>query len=168
MSVLEEEIEEALASAPAGEAEIYTVQLDHASFAEPIRAARWPEDISLPPNFGDAPVLFKAIPFTIVPGSEGPDGPKPWRLSIGNPAFLVPYLRAAAASSSPFQVTFRAYTTTDLTQPGDIVDGLILRQVDLSVTEAEAALDTPAIEDQAFPLRVYDATLYPTLQNAAI
>lgn len=161
-------LEEAYATAPIGEVVHYTVQIDHASLAEPIRAVRAVEDMTLPLVLGGTPVLFTAVPFTIIPGSEGPDGPKAWRLSIGNPSYMIPYLREAAGSTAPFEVTFRAYTTTDLTQPGDVVDGLILRQADLTVTDVEATIDTPQIDDQAFPLETYSAELYPTLQNAAL
>lgn len=163
-----EALEEAYATAPLGEVVHWTIQIDHASFAEPIRAVRAVEDMDLPLTLGGTPVTFIAIPFTVVEGSEGPDGTKGFRLSVGNPSYMIPYLRAAAGSSAPFDITFRVYTSTDLTQPGDVLDGLILRQADLTVTDVEATIDAPQIDDQAFPLETYSAELYPTLQNAAL
>lgn len=160
-------MQEAYAANPAGEIVIETLELDHVTFDRPIRiASNVEEDVSLPLTAGGSPVLFKALAVSVTLPGVSEDGPTPMRIRIDNVSgYLLPYLRAAIQSTSPIGVTYRAYTSIDLTAPGDVIDGLQLRSVDLTATSAEAAVGFREIEMEAFPRRTYDSTYYPALQN---
>lgn len=164
---LTEAMVEAYAVAPAGETIIETIELDHPSFDEPARIASGiEEDILLPPAEGADPVLFRAVQVQVIPPGMGEDGPTPMRLKLDAVSgWLLPYLRAAMQSTAPVSVTYRAYTTADLTQPGEVIDGLELRHVTLTATAAEGTVSFREIELQAFPLPTYDETYYPALQT---
>jgi hypothetical protein len=96
----------------------------------------------------------------------GQDGPTPAKVSIDNVSnLLLPYLRDAVQANSPISVVYRAYTSADMTQPGDVVDGLELWDVDLTAVSAEGTLKFRELELQAFPLSTYDQSYYPALQD---
>jgi hypothetical protein len=160
-------MEEAYAANPRGEAVIETLELDHVTFAQPVYIATGVEDdISLPPALGATAVAFKALQISVTPPGVSADGPTPMKVRIDNvSSFLLPYLRGAVASTEPITVTYRAYTTTDLTQPGEVFSGLELRDVSLNAVSAEGAVGFKEIELQAFPLATYDEQYFPALQN---
>lgn len=164
---LTEAMEEAYAANPAGEVVIETIELDHATFDDPVRIATGvEEDIDLPLTLGGDPVTFKALQISVILPGVTADGPTPMRLRVDNvSSFLLPYLRSAIQSTTPITLTYRAYTTTDLTQPGDVISGLELRDVSLSATSAESTVGFREIELQAFPLSTYSQDDYPALQG---
>ena len=158
---------EAYAANPAGVSVIETVELNHVAFAEPVRVATGVQnDISLPLTLGGSVVLFKALQISVTLPGVSEDGPTPMRLRIDNvSSFLLPYIRDAVQSSEPIALIYRAYASDDLTQPGDVVSAMELRDVSLSAVNAEATVALKEIELQAFPLATYDEQLYPALQN---
>lgn len=164
---LTEAMEEAYAANPHGESVIETVELNHPTFDEPVRVASGvDDDITLPLELGGEPVLFKAIGFSAVLPGASEDEPTPMKLRVNDAnGVLTPYLKAAVGSTWPIEVTYRAYTTTELTRPGDVIGRLFLSDVDQDASGAEGALTFQEIELQAFPLATYDQTYYPMLQN---
>ena len=158
---------EAYAANPAGVSVIETIELNHVTFAEPVRIATGvQEDISLPLTLGGAAALFRALQISVTLPGVSEDGPTPMRLRIDNvSSFLLPYIRDAVQSTEPIALTYRAYASDDLTQPGDVVTAMELRDVSLSAVSAEATVALKEIELQAFPLATYDEDLYPALQN---
>jgi hypothetical protein len=167
-TTLTEEIEKAYAANPGGEAIIETLEFDHSTFDEPARiATNIIEDIMLPLVSGGSAVLHKAIGIEVILPGMGEDGPTPMKIRIDNGSlYLLPYFRLAAQTSDPISVTYRAYTTTDLTKPGEVITGLEVRDSDLSATVAEASIGFREIELQAFPLATYDEQYYPALQDS--
>lgn len=158
---------EAYATQPAGEVIIDTLELDHPTFDEPVRIATGvQEDITLPLTLGGDTALFRALQISLtLPGMDA-DGPTPAKVRIDNvSSLLLPYIRAAIQSTDPISVVYRGYTTSDLTQPGDVIEDLELRDVSLSPSWAEGTLTFKQVELQAFPLATYDEEHYPTLQN---
>lgn len=158
---------EAYASAKA-DAEIFeTVELDHVTFAEPVRVVTGvEEDMMLPVNPGGPPVLFRACQVSVTLPGVTEDGPTPAKLRLDNvSALLLPYLREAVRSDQPVTATYRAYTSEDLAQPGDVYDDLELWEVDLDPLSATGTLRFRELELQAFPLATYSQALYPALQN---
>ena len=160
-------IAEAYASQPAGEKTIETLEFNHVTFDAPVRVATGGlENIDLPLVLGGDPVTFLATQISVtLPGATA-DGPTPMKISVDNVAsLLLPYLRAAVGATDPIAVTYRAYTSLDLTQPGEVIGDLELRDVDLTAASAEGSVGFREIELQAFPLATYDEQYYPALQN---
>jgi hypothetical protein len=165
---LTDEIRLAYQSVPAAVVTIETLQWDHVAFAGPIYvAANVEADILLPLAFGGVPVLHKAIGIEIVPGTQSQTGFSPWRLNADNVSnFLRPYIKQAAQGSQPISLTYRCYTTADLSRPGEVVPGLKLRNISLTALIVSATLTFKEVELEAFPLPTYDEEFYPELQRS--
>ena len=165
-------IKEAYAVQPADEMVYETLELDHPAFAAPVRVVTGVEEnIDLPVWDEEVgayvDVEFTAMQVSVVAPGSNEDGPTPMRLRVDNvSAFLIPYLRAATQSTAPVNVTYRAYAASDLSQPGELIDGLELRDVSVTAAAAEASLGFKEIESQNFPLSTYDEEFYPALQSA--
>ncbi|MBI5111296.1 MAG: DUF1833 family protein [Rhodovulum sp.] len=166
MSVTEA-MREAWAANPAGETIIETIELDHVTFDQPVRiACNVSEDVDLPPAAGADPVTWTAIAVSVVPPGVDDGGPSPMRLGIDLLSqHLLPYLEAATAATSPISVTYRSYTTADLSRPGELITGLELRVASLTATEAQVTVAWPQTATRAFPRATYDSIFYPALQN---
>lgn len=160
-------LEEAFAANPAGEVIFDTLEFSHVTFDTPARiVAGSDEDMMLPLELGGDPVEFKAIPVSVTPPGMTEDGMTPMRISVRDLSnYLVPYLRLAKTSTDPILVTYRVYTSLDLTEPGDVLSGFRLGDVTVTATEAQATVTLKEIELQAFPLATYDEQYYPVLQN---
>lgn len=160
-------IEEAYAANPAGEVVFETLELDHITFVAPIRVVvNHTDDLDLPLTLGGTPVTFTACGAAVTRPGIDDDGPTPMRIRIDNVSQLLqPYLRDAIAATNPITVTYRAYSSTDLTQPGEVIGGLEIRDVSLTATAAEGSVSFRQIELQAFPLRTYDQEYYPALMG---
>lgn len=158
---------EAYASAPRQHTILETLELRHPAFTTPVRVVTGVgEDQTLPLGSGQGSAIFTAMDISVTPPGFSEDGPGQAKLRIDNVSgLLLPYLRDAVASTQPITVTYRAYTTADLSQPGDVITDLELREVTLTATAAEGTLSFKEIETQAFPLRTYDLESYPALQN---
>ncbi|RAI44700.1 DUF1833 family protein [Rhodoplanes roseus] len=164
---LTDAIAEAYAAVPAGEVCHETLELDHVTLAEPIRVlCNGQDDIDLPLVLGGTPVTFTALGVSVIPPGVDDDGPTPMRVRLDLAAdLLMGPLLAATAATEPFAVTWRVYTSADLTQPGEVISGLQLRVATLTATAAEATVSLPQVETQAFTLRTYDRESYPALAN---
>lgn len=159
----------AYASNRKGAPPIETLELDNATFDEPARIAcsGVSADVSLPLILGDTAVLFRWCPTQVTPPGVTEEGPTPMKLRVQNVTrFLLPYLRAAKATTEPIVITYRVYLPSDLTQPQQVLTGYRLRVSNLDAVAVEATVALREIEMQAFPLRTYDAVDYPALQNA--
>lgn len=147
---------------------IETIQLDHITFDSPVRLARnIDEDIMLPLTSGGGAVLFTALPFSAILPGQGPEGPSAMSLKISDVnGALTPYLELAVQSTTPIEITYRSYTTADLSEPGDVIDGLFLNEVQQTAEGVTGSINFQEIELQAFPLATYDEEYYPTLQSS--
>lgn len=143
-----------------------TLEIDHPAFDAPIYVIAGVEaDITLPLETGSS-VSFIATAFEFSPPGTSDSGPTPAKVKIDNVAGLMaPYFDQAVLSGAPISVTYRSYTTKDLSGPGDVVGGLTLRQATLSPTSAEGELRFEEIDLQAFPRRTYDQDKYPSVHN---
>lgn len=160
-------LEIAVAANPAGEVWILTMELDHVTFDQPARiACNVQDDVVLPTAAGQPAVTWTAIGVDVVPPGVDDDGPTPARLRLDLVSrTLLPYLESATASTTPVSVTFRNYTTIDLSAPCEVWPGYELRVVALSATSAEATVALPDVAMQTFPLGIFDAPSYPGLHN---
>lgn len=168
MHILTQAMTEAYAANNATYRIYETVEIDHSTFDQPIRVVTGAEeDMMFPITAGGTPVLFQAVAISVtLPGSTE-DGPTTAKLTISNvSSMLNDPLNAAVMSDEPIIAVYRAYTTQDLTQPGDIVGGLELWEVDLAAGSATGTLRFKELELQAFPLPTYDEQYYPAVQDA--
>lgn len=159
---------EAYASNDRGVTIIETLELAHPAFAEPARVVSGvEEDMMLPLKSGATPVLFKACAFRATPPSFGDGGPSEWQISIDNVSSLMNgYLDATLGDNRPISVTYRAYRMNDLTGPGEVIEGYMLRSVDLTATSATGTLYLEDVALQAFPRATYSLTDFPGLWAA--
>lgn len=171
---VQDALNEALASQPAGQYVYECVILDHVTWADPLYLIAGQEaNITLPvPGVGSVEFVATVMSLTYPGVTE--DGPSPARLRISfqqvddtgeAEPFLLPFLRDATAATDPIKVSMLFYTTLDLSGPGDIITGLELRHVTLSDTWVEGELAYRDTATQAFPLYAYDEEFYPTLQG---
>jgi hypothetical protein len=144
-----------------------TIELDHVTFDTPARFVSGVDAaIDLPLTLGGDPVTFTPVSFSAVLPGDGEGGPTPMRLRVSDvTGQLTPYLELAVGSTTPIEITYRAYTTGDLTQPGDVISRLYLSEVEQNADGVEGSISFQEIELQAFPLATYDEEFYPMLQN---
>lgn len=168
MASLTDAIAEAYASVSTGVDYYETVELDHPLWVDPLRLIsgyKGGTTINLPPALGDTPVAFTTAGMQITLPSDGPDGPSGMKLIImAATADIVPHLRLAAEGMDPITVVYRQYVTTQLDRPGEVVDGVDIKEVATDGSSASADMVFEEIETQAFPLPTYDDTYYPALQ----
>jgi len=165
---LTDAIKEAYADPEVGEDIIDTLELDHPSFAEPIRiAANADADVWLSPSAEAAAVLFTAMGVSVTVQGFDDDGPTTGQVQIDNVSSkLVPYLQAAVQAGSPITVTYRAYIAGQLA-PGEVRGGMFLSRVSLSATTATGTLESSSKADrQAFPRLTYSLDKYKALHGA--
>jgi hypothetical protein len=147
-----------------------TIELNHATFSSPIYLISGVEDdMTLPTaEGGGSSKLFKASAVNVILPGSSEDGPTPARITLDNVSgLLIEPLNGAMASDQPITVVYRAYSSEDLTKPGDIIGGLELWDVTVDVATATGTLRYRELELQAFPLATYDETYYPAIQDAS-
>ncbi|SEE59510.1 protein of unknown function [Rhizobiales bacterium GAS188] len=159
-------LQEAYASVTHDAVIYHTLAINHPTFSAPVYVIDGVEaDMSLPLESGGS-VTFIATAFMVTPPGVNDSGPQPAKIRVDNVAgLLAPYLESAVLSGSPITVTYRAYTTKDLSGPGDVIPGLILRKVTLMPSAAEGELRWEEIDLAAFPRLTYDQTLYPAIHS---
>jgi hypothetical protein len=180
-------MKEAYASVPEDEMVLHTLELWHPGFLDeadvptPIRVVLDDKDWSLtledtaPRDGGDA-VSFKGLAFSLVPPGTSESGPTSARLALDSvTGELRKHLEAARDDPQAIEVIYRAWLLTAqfdddvLTgwepdpEPGEIFEGLVLRNVRLTATRAEGDCTFDAAQYRGFPRAVYDRTQYPAL-----
>lgn len=173
-------MEEALASAPRDVEIIETVELTHPSLSGPIRLMSAPDDtgfsyheidgkrvpyMELPLTFGGTPVEFVVCAFEVVPPGFGDDGPTPARMSIDNVSGYVHEKLKNLSGNNSLGFTYRAYRSDDLTAPGEVISGLLIREVEITATQVSGQPELDDISTQAFPRVTYTMEDYPGLWN---
>src|SRR5687767_13675088 len=106
---LTQAIQEAYADPEVDDDIIDTLELDHPSFATPVRiVANADSDMNLPLEGARGIVLFQALPVSLVLQGFDDDGPTSGQLSIDNVSKkLQPYLKDAVKAGHPMQVIYR-------------------------------------------------------------
>lgn len=163
---LSDAIKEAYADPSVDDVIIDTLELDHPTFATPVRiVANVENDMTLALENGRGNVLFQACGVSIQLQGFDDDGPTQGQLRIDNVSnLLVPYLKDAVKAGSPLTVVYRGYTSSDLSGPGEVRGGLLLSRVSLNPTSATGTLEPASKADrQAFPRLTYALGKYPAL-----
>jgi hypothetical protein len=165
---LTQAIQEAYADPEVDDDVFDTLELDHPTFATPIRiVANAENDMTLPLEGGRGNVLFQACGVSIGLLGFDDDGPTTGELRIDNVSRkLQPYLKQAVQAGHSMTVTYRGYVTSDLSQPGEVRGGMLLSKVSLGPTTATGTLEAATKADQqAFPRLTYSLAQYKALHG---
>jgi len=147
---------------------LLTLQLDHVTFAEPLRFVQGTrvkdlfETVTLPVP-GDPAAVFTVVDFSWQRPGQEEGGTTKARIRVDNVSRAIQdALRAAVASDQAFAVTYREYLSTDLNNP-EIYDGLHMGTVSVTPLSASGDLYYEELELKGFPARTYDLDTYPAL-----
>ncbi|MGX7950488.1 DUF1833 family protein [Oleidesulfovibrio alaskensis] len=142
-------IAEAYASAPANSRILYTIELRHPAFTEPVRVVHWPIEepepgvhtLTLEP---DAPVdAGKAVPFVhcgfaLTLPQQSERAPGEFVVRIDNVTeLLTGHLVAARKQRTPIDFTYREYLESMPEEPQLVYHGAQIRKVSCSAGVAE-------------------------------
>lgn len=168
---LTQAMEETYAAVPSSVVILYTLELNHPAFAQPIRVVTGDDGVGaselVPLTLeSGATVDFTALAFDVTPPGFDDAGPTPGRITVDLVSGqLMEPLEAAAVSSGAIEVTYRAWRSDKRDAPGDVIKGLKLRRVALNETAAEGDIGFDEVGRQAFPRVTYSIDLYPALFN---
>lgn len=146
-----------------------TLELDHATFATPIRIVTNADaDMTLPLGGGGGNALFQALGVSLTLMGFDDDGQTTGQLRIENiSSKLPPYLYEAINAGTPLTVKYRGYVASDLSAPGEVRGGMLLTKVSLTPTAAVGTLEPSSKHDtQAFPRLTYSMDKYKALHGA--
>lgn len=76
---------------------------------------------------------------------------------------LLPYVEAASVAAGSIGCTYRAYRSDALFEPGDVISGMKLKQINITATTVDATIGFDEVGQQAFPRAVYSIEDYPAL-----
>lgn len=162
-----EAMKEAYAAPGMDEVIIHTLELDNPALESPIRiACNVADDIGLPLTRDGEIKHFTAMGIRVTPPSFDDDGIGAAQVQIDNVSgLLMPIALQAVQGGSAFTVIYRAYTSADLREPGEIYSGLLLKKVSITATMATGTLEMAELETQAFPRLTYSLADYPALHG---
>lgn len=163
-------IEEAYATAPAGEVILHTLEFRHPSFVTPLRVVRNNADITATleasaPVDPSTAVTFVGFAFDL----ELPDvttGPSPeLMVTIDNVSRdVLVYMDQAANSSDLIEITYRPFLASDLSAPEmDPPLTMVVREVEADIFRITARCGFGDFANRPFPRDVYDLTRFPGL-----
>ena len=168
---LSEAQREAMAVAPNSDAILYTLEIDHADLAAPIRlvlndrdiTARLESDAETDP---DTYVTFTAISLGIQLPEESDSSQAPsTRFWIdGVSALVASELEVAAESLDPVTLAVRTYISTDLSGPSSLPPlRLELRDIEITETRVTASAAYADFGNTRFPAKSFTIEEYPGL-----
>jgi hypothetical protein len=163
-------IEEAYASAPAGEVILHTLEFRHPSFTTPLRVVRDRTDHTLTleasaPIDPSTAVGFVGFAFDL----QLPDvttGPTPEIIiTIDNVSRdILGYMDQAANSADLVEVTYRPYLSTDTSAPQmDPPLTMVVRDIEADVFRITARCGFGDYANRPFPFDVYSLARFPGL-----
>lgn len=170
-NTLTEAIEEAYATAPAGQVILHTLEFRHPSFTTPLRVVHDQQDFvgtlepTAPINPSEA-VTFTAFAFDFVPPDVDSSGSLPEvTIAIDNVSReILGYMDLAANSADLIEMTYRPYLSTDPSEPQmNPPLTLTVRTVEADIFRITARASFGDFINKAFPAILYDATRFPAL-----
>lgn len=157
------------ASASTDEDILITIELNHASFADGperfVTGQQTPLVARLEPgapfNPGET-VTFKAMAFDFLPPGHNENGPTPARVKMDNVSGeIARIMRQTISGNDKVEIIYREYAGSDLSQPGQVYYGLMLKKVPVTALSAVGEIGWLEVQEQAFPRQVYDKLRYP-------
>jgi hypothetical protein len=152
--------------APADQWAVETVELTHPAFDAPYLLVNEPQPLTATLEDGRT-VTFTPTPFLIQLPEGRASGPTPLSFTIDTLGGLVveQLEKALEPPLKPIMLTYRVFTTGDLTAPASDPIELALTEIEAT---AEAVVGQAAfvnLLDRRFPTVVYTPTLYPGLDR---
>jgi Domain of unknown function (DUF1833) len=160
---------EAEATAPPGLVVYDTIELQHTSFAEPVRVVNAAEDQTLTLEAGADPDGGSAVVFTAIPFSadkpEYAEGRVPQcTVTIDNVAReLVEPLEAAVQYRADLYAIFRQFRSDDTTEPCYGPVEFVIKKVTVSGTRVQGVAILDNLSNKRFPTRNYTINEFPGL-----
>lgn len=171
-----EAIAEAYASAPADVVLLETIEFRHVAFVDandkPV-ALRFVNDYgdlaatleaTAPMNPGET-VTFTRCAFDATLPDVNSSGATELKLRVSNASLeILRYARMAADSTEKLYVTYRAYLSTDTTQPHTVPFTLIGSAVETpDISTVQLTCSLPNLSNKKFPKELYTAQRFPGL-----
>lgn len=169
-ATLSQAIEEAYATAPAGEVILHTLEFRHPDFTEPLRVVRDKADLlatleSTAPVDPSTQVTFVGYAFDLqLPEVSTGTSPEV-TISIDNVSTeILTYMDLAANSDDLIEVTYRSFLSSDTSAPqNDPPLTLVIRDVEADVFRISARAGYGNFANKPFPREVYDLERFPGL-----
>lgn len=160
---LSDAIQEAYATAPAGEVVLHTLEFRHPSFTQPLRVVRDRADLnatleSTAPENPNEEVTFVQFAFDLeLPDVTNGSSPE-LLLTMDNVSRdVMGYLDLAANSQNLIEVTYRPYLLTDTSEPQmNPPLTMTLKEVECDIFRITARCGFGDFANRPFPRDVYD------------
>lgn len=171
-SSLQDAIKEAYASAPSDEVILFTIEMRHPKFTEPLRVVRDNQNLTArleedaPVNGGEA-VLFVAYPFDIKPPDTDEYGKPELTITIDNVGReILTYVEQAVKTRDVIEVTYRLYLASDLSGPQNNPP-MTMQVTSISATPQSITIvaSFADLSNKAFPKQMYTLEQFPSLQT---
>ena len=170
-NTLSEALEEAYATAPAGQVILHTLEFRHPSFTVPLRVVNDQQDFvgtleATAPIDPSTEVTFTAFAFELIPPDVESTGSIPEiTITIDNVSReILGYMDLAANSPDLIEVTYRPYLSDDTSEPQmNPPLTMTIRTVEADIFRITARASFGDFINKAFPAILYDATRFPAL-----
>ena len=157
-------IKEAYACAPSNVAELHTLEISHASIAEPIYIVNNTESLLLTLE-DDTEHLFEKSSYSLVRPKKSDEGVQDLDLKICNVDRRVSdFLEEAKNYQTKVVCKYRPYLSTDFTTP-QMIPPLMLTLSNVKVTtyEVTARASFADLVNRKFPNEIYSLLMFPSL-----
>ena len=161
---LSDALKEAMVCAPSDDVYLETLEIRHASIAEPIYLVRNREDITATLETSDV-VVFEAAAFRMALPASGDNGLQELTLAVDNVDRRVSdFFSNAKNYQTPVQCTYRPYLLSDLSEP-QMNPPLVLYLSDISITLFEVTAKASFVDllNKKFPSELYTRARFPSL-----
>lgn len=145
---------------------VETLSLIHPLFTKTWNIVNNTDSIEATTETGEV-VNFEAYPFFATLSGTGETGNQDIELAISN-VDRRPIDEIERASENPtqqIQLIYRVYILDDLSQPGNVIDGLSIADVAVVEDQIIARASPSDLLNRVFPSRVYTSQLFPGLFN---
>lgn len=171
-SSLQDAIKEAYASAPSDEVILFTIELRHPNFTEPLRVVRDFKNLTAyleadAPEDAGQEVMFLAYPFDIQPPDTDEYGKPELTITIDNVGReVMTYIEEAVKSQDVIDVTYRLYLASDLSGPQNNPP-MTMQCTSITATPKSITMvaSFPDLSSKAFPKFKYTLEQFPSLQQ---
>lgn len=171
-SSLQAAIKEAYASAPSDEVILFTIEMRHPAFTEPLRVVRDMQNLTArleddaPENPGEE-VLFIAYPFDIKPPDMDEYGKPELTITIDNVGReILAYIEQAVRQRAVIDVTYRLYLASDLSGPQNNPPMTMqVTTISANPTSITMVASFSDLSSKAFPKQMYTLEQFPSLQT---
>lgn len=161
--LMTEAYREACACAPSSVVDLITLQLDHASFPEPVRLVDDHDDLTATIETGET-VTFNRFAFEAVEPEVNHAGEPELVVTVdGASAEIAEAFNALADSPNEIKVILRAWRSDQLTVPGRRLLAGEVRHVRIDTDRVRLRIGFGDVSNLPFPAALYTAARFPGL-----